>query len=51
MFFGGEKFNYTNKNVSVLWTIYKQLNKRIFGVFSAIFVYFSANREEKLNFK
>ena len=38
-FFGGEEFNYANKNVSVLWILYKQLIKRIFRAsYSVIFV-------------
>ena len=35
-----------NKNISVMWIIHKQISKRIFRVFSVIFVYFSANTEK-----
>ena len=34
------------KNISVLYIIYKQLDKRILHVFLVIFVYFSANSEK-----
>ena len=34
------------KNIYVVWMIYKELNRRIFRVFSVVFVYFSASTEK-----
>ena len=46
MFLGMKNTIIPMKNISVLYMIHKQVNKRIFRVFPVIFVYFSANTEK-----